>query len=193
MTVLLAENATVGPGWCIQQEKQSIGPHSPHPGRSVHISCSFGTRDDWCIMTWLGWISPVEAACMCPCRPFTFPSTSLIPLYLSSRVLITFKLGCTRVRQDVALLLVFILYSKRHKMSQSRFYKPRPTRGASRGTRRTEVTPIAPFGPTLETLSRSEVLHESKEAKTACITDCETMASFNWLGERDAHIVVPGL
>lgn len=83
-------------------------------------------------------------------------------------------------------------YSERHKMSNSRFYKPKP-RGASCGMARlTDVTPIAPFGPILETLSRSDFLRDAKKAKRARITDCETIASFNWLGGRDAHIVVPG-
>ncbi|KAF1730683.1 hypothetical protein CRV24_008752 [Beauveria bassiana] len=78
-------------------------------------------------------------------------------------------------------------------MSHYRFYKPKPAGGASSDMARlTEVTPVAPVGPVLETLSRIDFLRDSMKAKTARITDCETIASFNWLGERDAHIVVPG-
>ena len=56
-----------------------------------------------------------------------------------------------------------------------------------------EVASAVSFGPLLARLSRSELSCQPNPVTAASIVQVETVASFNWLEERDAHIAVPGL
>lgn len=53
--------------------------------------------------------------------------------------------------------------------------------------------PVAPLGRVLAKISRGDLVYNTTEPKAAQIVDCETVATFNWLEERDAHIIVPGM
>lgn len=56
-----------------------------------------------------------------------------------------------------------------------------------------EMADVAPVGRVLDKISRRDLFCNTTTPKAAQIVDCETLSTFNWLEERRAHIIVPGV
>ncbi|KAM3466613.1 hypothetical protein MY5147_001942 [Beauveria neobassiana] len=74
---------------------------------------------------------------------------------------------------------------------QSKHWQP-PRKAASRVVT-PEETPDAPFGPVFTEIPRSEISSTKSDGEHPKITETQTVACFNWLEEREPHIIVPGM
>ncbi|KAF4126209.1 hypothetical protein GMORB2_1455 [Geosmithia morbida] len=71
---------------------------------------------------------------------------------------------------------------------------PRGGRGACQQPKLVEETPPPPCGPLLEEISLEDILDRSRgELERHGITDCELVASYNWLDKPGRSMIIPGM